>query len=265
MANALAGLLAKQKGTPNAPDAAPTPASAESQAVGSDGVSGTPAVQASSSPTQASIGRPANPFAGRKPVEPVVQRPVDSDGSPTAAGSESPAANKPGLSGLKFGVDGAGSPVPSKPAESLPSLAGLSLESLSESSDEGIAPVKPTSFFEDETPAQQPTRELPEGLTTEELGFIGLIDSIYNILHDADFLGSVIKNIIIELKNHPEYTRLIADEDVRQWVRGMRESMGLAKIKKQETKAKRSGGSGAKSKTVDADMLADLDFLGIKS
>ena len=91
-----------------------------------------------------------------------------------------------------------------------------------------------------------------------------MIDSIYNILHEPDFLGSVIKNIIIELKNHPEYTRLIADEDVRQWVRGMRESMGLAKIKKQETKAKRSGGSSAKSKAVDEDMLADLAMLGLK-
>ncbi len=100
-------------------------------------------------------------------------------------------------------------------------------------------------------------------MTKEEMGFVGLIDSVYNILHEPEFLGSVIKNIIIELKNHPEYSRLIADEDVRQWVRGMRESMGLAKIKKQETKTKRAGGGGSKSKLVDDDMLADLAMLGV--
>jgi hypothetical protein len=35
--------------------------------------------------------------------------------------------------------------------------------------------------------------------------------------------------------------------------------MGLAKIKKTESKVKRAGGSGRKAKTVDADMLAALD------
>jgi hypothetical protein len=43
----------------------------------------------------------------------------------------------------------------------------------------------------------------------------------------------------------------------------MRDSMGLARIKKTEAKAKRAGGSGKKSKLVDDDMLADLASLGI--
>jgi hypothetical protein len=54
----------------------------------------------------------------------------------------------------------------------------------------------------------------------------------------------------------------MSPDDVRVMVRGMRESMGLARVKKQEAKAKKSGGT-RKSKTVDLDMLADLDSLGI--
>jgi hypothetical protein len=39
--------------------------------------------------------------------------------------------------------------------------------------------------------------------------------------------------------------------------------MGLAKIKKIETKAKRAGTGASKSKKVDEDMMADLASLGL--
>jgi hypothetical protein len=124
-----------------------------------------------------------------------------------------------------------------------------SLESLDATEDEGIAPRGTgVSYFADETPATKPTRELPEGLSKESLGFLDTLDTVYNVIHDPEILGSVITNIMVELKSNPEYARLIAPEDVRVMVRGMRESMGLARVKKQETKAKRSGGGKRGSK-----------------
>jgi hypothetical protein len=137
-----------------------------------------------------------------------------------------------------------------------------SLDALDSSEDAGTSRDSGSgvSYFADETPADKPTRELPEGLTKEQMGFIGTLDSVYEIIHDPDLLGGVIRNIMVELKSNPEYTKLIAPEDVRVMVRGMRESMGLARVKKTEAKAKRSGGS-KKSKAVDIDMLADLDSI----
>jgi hypothetical protein len=139
-----------------------------------------------------------------------------------------------------------------------------SLDALDASESQGVAPRGEgvSGFYSDETPATKPTRELPEGLAKEALGFVDMIDGVYEVLHEPELLGGVIRNIMIELKNNPEYMKLVALDDIRAWVRGMRESMGLAKVKKQEAKSKRGGGS-KKSKAVDIDMLADLDALGI--
>jgi hypothetical protein len=120
-----------------------------------------------------------------------------------------------------------------------------SLDALNSSEDEGVAPRggSGVTYFADETPAIKPTRELPEGITKEQLGFVENLDTIYEVIHDADLLGGVIRNIMIELKSQPEYTKLMAPDDFRTMVRGMRESMGLARVKKQESKAKKSGGT----------------------
>jgi hypothetical protein len=134
-----------------------------------------------------------------------------------------------------------------------------SLDALDSSADEGIAPREGVTYFADETPAVKPTRELPADMTKEQLGFIDTIDSVYDIIHDPDLLGGVIRNIMIELKSNAEYIKLMAPEDIRTMVRGMRESMGLARVKKQETKAKRASGANKKSKALDDDILAGLD------
>lgn len=260
--NPLAAMLAKAKESKDESVQRPdegTPAAAE---VVSEDVQQSPDIQASvPTPAAPSQGR-RNPFGGagiRKPVSNESEsKPADGDATPASGESSQP--NRPKLAGLKLGSASSTKQLPSGDASKVDGSVGLSLESLSESEDEGIAPVTPSGYA-DETPATAPTRELPEGITKEELNFIDTVDSIYNILHDPDLLGGVVRNILIELKSHPEYMKLVAPEDVRQWVRGMRESMGLARIKKTEAKAKRSGGAGAKSKLVDMDMLAELDSL----
>jgi hypothetical protein len=122
--------------------------------------------------------------------------------------------------------------------------------------------ARPMSTFADETPATKPTRELPADLEPQGKLFVKLIDNIYDpmILHDPELLGSVIRNIMVELKSKPAFMTLVAPEDVRTWVRAMRSSMGLARIKKQEKKTGARGGS-RKSAAVDNDMMSDLDSL----
>lgn len=96
------------------------------------------------------------------------------------------------------------------------------------------------------------------------LQFVEMIDGVYEIIHDPELLGNVIRSIMIELKSNPQYTKLIRDDDVRTWVRAMRENMGLARVKKVEAKARRSGSkTKSGSKAVDMDMMADLAELGI--
>lgn len=206
--------------------------------------------------------RPANPFGKRKDTGsgdspgPAGEGPVSSGG--VDSGSEQP---KSRLAAISLG---AGPQSTDSDASALAAPTLDSLDALDQSVDEGIAPrPSVTSQFTDETPATKPTRELPEGLTKEQLGFVDMIDGVFEVMHEPDLLGGVIRNIIIELKSNPEYMKLVAPDDIRAWVRGMRESMGLQKIKKQETKSRKSGGSGSKSKLVDTDMLNDLADLGI--
>lgn len=119
------------------------------------------------------------------------------------------------------------------------------------------------SGFADETPATKPTRDLPEGLDKGQLAFVDLIDGVYQITHDVELLSNVIRGIMIELKSNPQYIKLVAKDDVRAWVRAMRDNMGLARVKKAEKKAgtgtRKSGGKAAQ----DQDVLSALDDLGI--
>lgn len=207
--------------------------------------------------------RPANPFGKRKDTGGGDSTGPSGVGPDTSSGTDSVSEQpKSGLAAISVG---AGPQHSDSDASELAAPTLDSLDALDQSVDEGIAPrERVTSHFSDETPADKPTRELPEGLTKEAMGFVDLIDGVYEVVHEPDLMGGVIRNIIIELKDNPEYMKLVAPDDVRLWVRGMRESMGLQKIKKTESKAKRAGGSGKKSKLIDDDMLNDLNDLGIE-
>lgn len=126
-------------------------------------------------------------------------------------------------------------------------------------------PTRKVSQFDDETPAVKPTREFPADADKSLLQFIDLIDGVYEILGDPELLGNVIRSIMIELKTYPQYMKMVAKDDVRQWVRAMRDSMGLAKIKKAEkSQGRKPGASKGSSKAVDADMLQAFNDLGIE-
>jgi hypothetical protein len=212
-------------------------------------------------PSEGQGERPKNRFGTRKDSGPTDNSAQSGGESPASSGVDS-SSSEP-RSKLAAFSSKPKSQSASDDSSSVAPAAITSLDDLDQSTDEGIAPREGVSRFADETPADKPTRELPEGLTKEALGFVDMIDGVYEVMHDAELLGSVIRSIMLELKSNPEYMKLVAPDDIRAWVRGMRESMGLAKIRKQEAKAKRSGGGGKKSKLIDSDMLADLESLGV--
>lgn len=194
----------------------------------------------------------------------------------TTTESATPAAPlaKPALTGLAGRFGG------TKPAASAPAAPLVILDDVEESdgpmdladlpdSEEGEFEFsfdlgQALGQFDDETPAQAPTRELPDDLDSGSLSFISLIDDVYGVLGDSDLLGNVIRSIMIELKSQPQYMRLVADDDIRTWVKSMRNTMGMARIKKTEEKAKRAPSAGkGKGKAVDQDMLDAFADLGI--
>lgn len=111
--------------------------------------------------------------------------------------------------------------------------------------------------FSDEIPADAPERDL-EGLDEQQKGFVNLLNGVYAVVHEPGFLGDVVSNIMQELQKRPEYRKLIQPKDIRTLIQGMRSSMGMAKIKKQEKK-RNTGSKGKASKAVDSDMLGALD------
>ena len=103
---------------------------------------------------------------------------------------------------------------------------------------------------------------MPDDVAQGMKQFADSLDSVYGLMHEPEMLGNVIRNIMIELGRHPEYRKLIQPIDTNTMVRGMRESMGLARVKKEESKTKRGGGSKKKVQVDDLDVLAALNEIG---
>lgn len=153
------------------------------------------------------------------------------------------------------------------PPEEVAEPAEMDLAGLADLEDEGIAPRQAGSFsgFADEIEATAPTREMPEDVEKGMKQFVEQMDSVYGLLQEPELLGAVIRNIMVELKSFPHYAKMIAPEDVRVWIRSMRATMGLAKIRKQETQSKRkTGATKAKGgKALDESMEIALGGMSV--
>lgn len=118
--------------------------------------------------------------------------------------------------------------------------------------------------FLDEIEATAPERSITIDLTPQQMNFIESLDSIYPVLHDPDLFAQAVRVIMLELQENREYKKLISDQDVATMIRGMRNTMGLAKIRKQE-KSRKSGGAAKKSSrsksSVSDDDMALLESL----
>ena len=104
-----------------------------------------------------------------------------------------------------------------------------------------------------------PDREYEFELDESQAGFVGLLDGIYEVLNDAQAFGAMIRTIMLELQENGEYRRLLADSDVNAMMRGLRDSMGMARIKKTE---KTKGRSSAPASKRQNQVLESLDGLG---
>ena len=124
---------------------------------------------------------------------------------------------------------------PTKPKESL-SLDNLGSFDLSDA-DEPEVSEEFAGFF-DEIEATAPDRELPEDMTPDMEAFVENLNSIYLILNDSDMFAQSIRTIMMELQENPEYEKLISDQDVHVMIRAMRNTMGLARIRKQQKSRK---------------------------
>lgn len=187
-------------------------------------------------------------------------------GQTASVAGPSPAVESAPAQAVKPKFNFAKPPVPkAEPVAKVEDSDDLSdLAKLSASTDEGTAPRPAkaiSSGYADETPATAPTRDLPEELTKQQLQFVELIDNVYGVLDDPELLGNVIKGIMVELKANPQYMQMVTNTDVRTWVRVMRDSMGLARIKKTEVKAKRAGGGSKTSKSKTE--ILDMEGLGV--
>lgn len=119
-----------------------------------------------------------------------------------------------------------------------------------------------SSSFGDEILATAPERPVDPDLTPQMLDFIQSLDNIYPVLHDSDMFAQAIRVVMMELQDNPEYKKLVSDHDIHTMIRAMRNTMGMAKIKKQEKSRKTGTGTRKNAKatsTADDATLALLD------
>lgn len=196
--------------------------------------------------------------------------PAEATATPVAAPGAKPAGLAARFGGLKAAspasaasaAEPAASPPPKVEASSLDSLEALS----NATAGDAIAidrEAHPTSMLAGETAASAPTRELPADLEDGQKLFVESLDSIYDVLFDAELFGNITKSIMVELQENPEYIKLIAPEDVHTMIRGMRDAMGLARIKKVEGKRSPSGTTRAKKIAPSTSVAVEaLDGMG---
>lgn len=161
-------------------------------------------------------------------------------------------------------------PAPSKPASkpaAVTDSVDFSLEQLASmdaSAIETEAQEEYGSGFDDEIEATAPDRALDPDLTAGQLAFVESLDGIYSILHDPEMFKQSVQFIMIELQENPEYEKLLSDSDVHTMIRGMRRTMGLAKVRKQENsrKAKTNTNARKKSGVSDSAMAALKAMMG---
>lgn len=185
------------------------------------------------------------------------------DSASVSTGSTEAAA-RPKLAGIKVGQASQAEPVVPAADDGfdLDDIANLDVSDMDESRDS-------RSTFPDEIGATEPIPErfIPEGADEQMRSFVSLMDQVYTIGHDPQLLGNVIRSIMIELQRNPHYINsdwkksLVQPDDVRVWIRNMREVMGLAKVAKAEAKAKRGNGRKKKEQS-SSEMLDDLASLG---
>lgn len=199
---------------------------------------------------QAKLAKESETSSGAQPASQSAVGPESGDqGPPPVEQLPAPAPKR-----LPFGNMGnkpkpapAPTPAPTEKPKEVLSLDNLGSFDLALIEDAGDDEVPEFAGFHDEIEATAPDRELPEEMTEGMKMFVESLDSIYTILNDSQMFGQQIRQIMMELQENPEYEKLISDTDVHVMIRAMRNTMGLARVRKQ-AKSRKSG-TTAKSRT----------------
>lgn len=104
------------------------------------------------------------------------------------------------------------------------------------------------------------------GKLSEEQGLQSFLDNMHSIpelYENPEILSSQIRSIMEDLQDNPHFIDHICVEDIGLMVRGMREALGVAQIKKSAAKSKRTGSTSKSSvmKNAMSEMLADMGGL----
>jgi hypothetical protein len=200
--------------------------------------------------SKATVGTPTQPIEDSAPVEPTPAKPKGM-GFPFAKSTPAPEApvSTPAV-------------VESSASDDPFDLANIDLGAIGtqEPDSDGSDYARELVMFADLIDATAPERTLPPEITHQQLGFVNLLDSIYDILQDSDLFAQAVRTIMSELQTNVEYIQLVSDRDVHVLIRGMRQTMGLARVRKAEKATKRKP---AASKKQTFDLGIDLGSLGL--
>lgn len=66
------------------------------------------------------------------------------------------------------------------------------------------------------------------------------MDQLYDRLIEPELFGSMVRHIMLEMQEHPQYEKQLVDDDRARLIEGLRSAMGEQRQRKQE-KAKKTG------------------------
>ena len=147
-----------------------------------------------------------------------------------------------------------GNPSPSGKSAS-GGLSLISIAGLDDADDSKLNGVDDSEEgYLDQVPATAPVRGLPAELDDQQKGFVKSLDAIYSLHSEPDLFVDMVSKIMSDMADNPALAELLADEDSNAMIRGLRQSAGLAQVKKQESKAKRGGKSTKPNPKLDEAM-----------
>lgn len=191
---------------------------------------------------------------------------LSSEHKQTEAGSNPAPAIKPGIK-FKLGAPKKVTSSDSATLEPTPKAEeedrvqeSTPTEQVSESDD--IAPKQES--LPGEVPALESNREFPDDATEDMKQFGALVDSVPDLFDDPQVMQQVIRSIMVELQQNPEFMEVMTDEDVNTMIRGMRDVLGLAHVKKVAAKKKAGGSTRKKKSALSDEQTAELDNLFAK-
>jgi len=122
-----------------------------------------------------------------------------------------------------------------------------------------IASVASVDRFSDEIEVQKPERDLPEELTEQQQAFINLLDSVYELHHDADAVQNAVSRIMTDMKETEHLANLVEDDDVTNIVRKMKQILGFRKAtKKAKAKGRPKTAAVAELESMFDDLMGGL-------